>query len=170
MAPTAMNTVPSGMCETCIYGAFAVGGTEGATITKAPVIEGKPFGSPVSEPDAELPPVIVGMVPVTEAEEPPVIAIVVDWIDCPVFVVAAAESVFEPVPVFEAVFAESVLAGAVDDAAASLSDFAADERLGTPPPEVVSAAMGAARSAAAMRAKNGDRENFMICVCATQPS
>ena len=32
MAPTAINTDPSGRFEVCMYGALAVGGTEGATI------------------------------------------------------------------------------------------------------------------------------------------
>ena len=77
MAPTAMKTVPSGMLETCIYGAFEVGGTEGATITYAPVIEGRPVGKapPVV---ADEPPVIVGMEPVAETEDPEPVIITED--------------------------------------------------------------------------------------------
>ena len=69
MAPTAMKTVPSGAVETCMYGAFEVGGTEGATMMNSPVIDGRPVGKapPVV---AEDPPVIVGMEPVTETPDP----------------------------------------------------------------------------------------------------
>jgi hypothetical protein len=138
MAPTTMKTVPSGRVETCMYGAFDVGGTEGATILYSPVIDGRPVRAPPVV--AELPPVIVGMVPVADTEEPPVIATVLDWID--LLCDAVAESVL--VPVAEPVW---------DVAAASLSDFAADERLGTPPVDEVAAEMGAARSVAAVRTK-----------------
>lgn len=77
MAPTAMKTVPSGKLETCMYGALDVGGTDGATILNSPEIEGRPVGKPPPVV-AELPPVIVGIVPVAETEEPPVIRTEVD--------------------------------------------------------------------------------------------
>jgi hypothetical protein len=140
-----MKTVPSGRFETCMYGAPAVGGTEGATILKTPAIVGRPVGKapPVV---SEFPPVIVGTAPVAAAEEPkPVMMTEVDWIDwLPVSEDPVAESVFDPVfdrvaePVFDAVIAESVLEAVfglaeADAAAAALSDSTKDERLGTAP-------------------------------------
>jgi hypothetical protein len=74
MAPTIIKTVPSGRFDCCINGASAVGGTEGATITKAPLRVGK-LVAPELSPD-EPAPVIVGTLPVAEEEEeepPPVI-------------------------------------------------------------------------------------------------
>jgi hypothetical protein len=68
-----MNTVPSGMFEVCMNGAFAVGGTEAATIMNAPDNVGRPMGR-APPPVAEEPPVIVGGAPVAELPvEPPVI-------------------------------------------------------------------------------------------------
>lgn len=69
MEPTTMKTVPSGRLDVCIYGAFDVGGTEGATIMYSPVIEGRPVGR-APPLVAEEPPVIVGIEPVAEADEP----------------------------------------------------------------------------------------------------
>ena len=68
-APTMMKTVPSGKLDVCIYGAFDVGGTDGATIRNSPEIEGRPVGR-APPPVAEEPPVIVGIEPVAEADEP----------------------------------------------------------------------------------------------------
>jgi hypothetical protein len=126
-------------------------------------MEGRPVRAPPVV--ASLPPVMVGIEPVAAAEEPePVMTTEEDWIDLPV---GDAEFVLDPVaePVFDAVFAEPVLDAvfAVEDSCASLSDFAAEERLGTPP-ELEAAEMGAARSVAAARAKRGDRENLMMNV------
>jgi hypothetical protein len=64
-----MKTVPSGRLDVCMYGAFEVGGTEGATITYAPVIDGRPVGR-APPLVAEEPPVIVGTDPVAETDEP----------------------------------------------------------------------------------------------------
>ena len=116
---------------------------------------------------AVLPPVIVGTEPDAAAEEPePVIITEEDWIDVPVCapVVAAVEPVLDPVA--EPVFAEPVLdaVSAVFDACTSLSDLAAEERLGTAP-ELESAEMGAARSVATARATRCDRDNFIVNVC-----
>ena len=92
MAPTAMKTVPSGRLLVCMYGALAVGGTEGGTITYAPESVGSPVGRapPVV---AVFPPVITGIDPDVAADEPdPVITTVDDCMlllsdVCPVFVV-----------------------------------------------------------------------------------
>ena len=75
-------------------------------------------------------------------------------------------------PVFDAVSAESVLDAvfAVFEASAWLSDFAAEERLGTAPADEDAADMGVARKIAAARANKGDRENFIVNVCVTDPS
>ena len=58
----------------------------------------------------------------------------------------------------------------VFEAAACLSDFAAEERLGTAPADDDAADMVVARKVAAARANKGDRENFIVNVCATDSS
>ena len=58
----------------------------------------------------------------------------------------------------------------VDEAeAASLSDFAADERLGTPPLVESAAEMGLVRSVTAARAKKDDIESLMMYVSPPNP-
>lgn len=47
-APTQMKTVPSGRFDFCMYGAFDVGGTEGAGYLNPPGRVGRPLGSPAS--------------------------------------------------------------------------------------------------------------------------
>lgn len=54
---------------------------------------------------------------------------------------------------------------AVFETAAWLSDFAAEERLGTAPADEDAADMGVARKVAAARANKGDRENFIVNMC-----
>lgn len=69
IAPTTMNTVPSGNLLTCMYGALAVGGTDGATIVYAPDKVGRLVGRAVLPVPV---PVIDGIVPVSDIVEPPV--------------------------------------------------------------------------------------------------
>jgi hypothetical protein len=68
MAPTAMKTVPSGILETRINGASAVGGTDGATITNAPARVGRPLGRP--PPSVALPPPVITGTDTDEAADP----------------------------------------------------------------------------------------------------
>jgi hypothetical protein len=138
MAPTAMKTVPSGRFETCRYGALAVGGTEGATILKAPARVGRPVGRapPFA---AEEPPVMVGTAPIADPADPPVMVTPEGCVVAPVCAAGGAGlPVADPVsdadPVFGAVFAESGVLGCVAAAlgcAAALDCAAAAlERLG----------------------------------------
>lgn len=73
MAPTTMKTVPSGRLLVCMYGALAVGGTDGATITNAPDNVGRPVKAP--PPAAAEPPVIDGTEMADPVEPDPVITI-----------------------------------------------------------------------------------------------
>src|SRR4051794_33770794 len=71
MAPTTINTVPSGRLEVRINGASAVGGTEGATILNAPERVGRPVSAP---PVVAVPPPVIeipGTVPPVGAASPP---------------------------------------------------------------------------------------------------
>jgi hypothetical protein len=106
-----MKTVPSGRVEVCMYGALAVGGTEGATIWYWPDSVGRPDGR--APPSVEVAvPVMEGTVPVFESVEPPVMTAVVGAaVDPPVVVPFASvvAAVFVAVPVFVAVFAVFVV-------------------------------------------------------------
>jgi len=75
MAPTAMNTVPSGSELVFMYGAPASGGTEAGMILYAPARVGSPEGNPASSASPEEP-VIVGTAAVWVSSTPPVITLV----------------------------------------------------------------------------------------------
>jgi hypothetical protein len=125
MAPTTIKTVPSGRLLVCMYGALAVGGTEGETIENAP----DKVGRPVSTPSVTAAFVVAAMLgtlvnPVADVPEP-------------VIVTPAAE--LEPVPdpadaLVGAVFEASV---AVDIAEFDVGVSVAVERLGSAASDVV---------------------------------
>lgn len=117
MAPTTMKTVPSGRLLVCMYGAFAVGGTDGATTTYPP----DKVGNPVRAPSLlAVVPVMTGAVEACPDVPDPVMttpvedaaALVVPVLLEPVFVAAA--------PVFAAVLA--VVAVAVARSGKSVVD------------------------------------------------
>jgi hypothetical protein len=142
MAPTTIKTVPSGRLLVCMYGALAVGGTEGETIEYAP----DKVGRPVSTPSVSAAFVVVAMLgtlvnPVADVPEP-------------VIVTPAAD--VEPVPAdaaVEAVF-EALVAVAEFDVGVSV----AVERLGSAAPDVVLSAFEpiAKRETATADVSSGD--------------
>jgi hypothetical protein len=92
MAPTTIKTVPSGSLLVCMYGALAVGGTEGATITYAPDRVGRPVKAPsavavvpvMTGADVDTPPVVPEPVITTvdEVFAVPVVALPEPELDC----------------------------------------------------------------------------------------
>jgi hypothetical protein len=154
-----MKTVPSGRLETCMKGASAVGGTEGAIIWKAPESVGRPLGRP--PPVVAVPaPVITGIDPVAVFDSPePVMTPVGDG---PVVVssvpLAAALSVALPV----------VCPASGEEAEAA--EFAADrdaspfERFGSDVSSAANVAM--VKKEIATTESSGIREDLMTCFSA----
>lgn len=111
IAPTTMKTVPSGRFDTCMKGASAVGGTEGATIWNAPESVGSPEGR-APPLVAVPPPVMLGTVPDVAADPEPVILAVGEGpVDVLVILFALVESVLSAEVVL------SILAVALTDSA-----------------------------------------------------
>jgi hypothetical protein len=127
MAPTTIKTVPSGRLLVCMYGALAVGGTEGETIEYAPDKVGRPVSTPSVTAAFDVAAMLGTLVNLV-ADVPE-----------PVIVTPAAELEPEPVPVpadavVEAVFeASAAVAFAEFDVGVSV----AVERLGSAAPDVV---------------------------------
>lgn len=112
-APTAMKTVPSGSVDFFIYGAFAVGGTEGAGYLKPPGKVGSPEGSPptsvsVLSRGGGDPDVAAAVVAVAEAELMPGKAELSD--ESPEVAAAEVASVVEAFAVSAAVVAAGPVA------------------------------------------------------------
>jgi hypothetical protein len=153
MAPTTMKTVPSGRWDTCMYGAPAVGGTEGAAIVNAPAMVGRSEGMALLMP-VWPEPVIVGAAPVKTPEEPPVMCAVVVCIEVPVFA-----------SVVDAVFADFVLAVLLLVAVASAedADCTREEMSGTPVSVLLPCADAIARSPAPAKRSGMRVEIFIVC-------
>ena len=145
MAPTTMKTVPSGRLEVRMNGASVVGGTEGATTTKAPARVGRFLGNLFVPVDA---PVIRA---IDEAFEPSPVTTNCDSDAVPV-------AFAFPLVIDESSSFDFVAAAALDDCEASWEETAS-ERSGS---LVCADAIVMKRERAAAES-SGKRVNRMLC-------